>query len=443
MLMEKDDKQYQDLLDILHEELIPAMGCTEPIAVAYASAKAREVLGKIPDHIIVQVSNSIIKNVKSVIVPNTGNLKGVAASAAAGVVAGDASKKLEVIANVDSFQRDEIEKYLKTTPIDVEYLERGHIFDMIITVFAGNESAEVQITDYHTNITEIAKNGKIIFKSDGNEGSETPRVDRSFMNMKTIWDFALSVDMNDIQDTIGKQVEYNSAISEEGLKDNFGVNIGKLILSEYGKLNENVAAASSAAGSDARMSGCEMPVIINSGSGNQGLASSMPVVAYAKKCKCSEEKMYRALVLSNLTTIYQKNGIGTLSAYCGVVSAGVGAAAGISYLKVGTFDACDHTISNSLGISSGIICDGAKPSCAAKSALAVETGLLGLNMYCSDNNLKAGDGIVGSTADETIHNVWNLASKGMARTNEEIIDIMLGKESNSSVNAKSESQEGK
>jgi Uncharacterized conserved protein len=427
MKMKRKDHEFETILQILKEELIPAMGCTEPIAVAYAAASARDALGKMPDRVEAKISSSIIKNVKSVIVPNTSNLKGIAASIAAGIVAGDASQKLEVIANTKPEQQKEIENYMKNIPIVISHLERGHIFDIVVKVHSGKDSAEVQIMDYHTNIIKITRNGKVLYSKGKQSQKNEERADRSVLNMRSIWDFSAIVHPADVEDTIGKQIQYNTAISNEGLKKNYGANVGKLLIKKYGKTAENEAAASAAAGSDARMSGCEMPVIINSGSGNQGLACSMPVITYARESNFSKQKMYRALVISNLTTIYQKSGIGTLSAYCGVISAGIGAAAGISYLKIGTYEAFEKTVSNALGISSGVICDGAKPSCAAKSALAIETGLFGLNMYCSQQNLKPGDGIIGTDANDTVHNVWKIASDGMAETNDEIINVMIKK----------------
>lgn len=422
--MERNDTQFRTFLKILEEELIPAMGCTEPIAVAYASAKARKVLAHKPDHIIAEVSSSIIKNVKSVIVPNTGHMKGIAASVSAGTVAGNSEKKLEVLADVRKEQIGEIEEYMKKTPIEVKYLDRGHLFDIIITACYQCETAQVQIQDYHTNIIKISKNHEVLFEAEC-EHCETHRADRSIMNMKNIWDFAMLVKPSDVTETIGKQIIFNSAISKEGLRGNYGANIGRTLLEKYENSIENKAAASAAAGSDARMSGCEMPVIINSGSGNQGIACSMPVITYAREMNICEEKMIAALALSNLTAIYQKEGIGTLSAYCGVISAGIGAAAGISYLKVGTFDAFEHTVTNALGIASGIICDGAKPSCAAKSCLAVQTGLFSLNMYCNEQALQSGDGIIAEDTDSTVRNVWRIASEGMHSTNDTIIDLMI------------------
>ena len=417
---------YDDFLAVLKEELIPAMGCTEPIAVAYASAEARKALGVLPTRVKAQVSNSIIKNVKSVIVPNTGNLKGIEASVAAGIAAGNADRKLEVIADVTPQQRDEIERYLKETPIEVEHLERGHVFDIIITAYAGNDSAEVQVVDYHTNVTSIKKNGEVLLCKDCNEDNAS-HLDRSFMNLKSIYEFAENVKIEDLRDTIGKQIEYNTAIAKEGLTNNYGVCAGKTLLKSQPDDFASRLAATNAAGSDARMSGCEMPVVINSGSGNQGLACSMPVITYAREINASEEQLYRGLVVSNLTTIYQKNGIGTLSAYCGVISAGIGAAAGVAYLKHHCLEAVKCTVSNALGIGSGIVCDGAKPSCAIKSALAVKSGLFAMEMYENGNNLKPGDGLIGEDADDTVHNIWRLAADGMSGTNDEIIDIMIGK----------------
>ena len=425
--MNRENDQFKTLLQILREELIPAMGCTEPIAVAFAATTARNILGKIPDRVEAKISNSIIKNVKSVIVPNTHNLKGIEASVAAGIIAGNAKKKLEVLAGVSAEQQTKIKEYLLSTPIIISHLERGHVFDIIINVSVGKESAEVQISDFHTNIVKILKNGKIIFEKNNQNGQNEDHANRTVLNMKNIWDFAALATPVDVTDTIGKQIQYNSAISQEGFIKNYGANVGKLLIKKYGKSVENEAAASAAAGSDARMSGCEMPVVINSGSGNQGLACSMPVITYARRMNASKEQLYHALIISNLTTIYQKTGIGTLSAYCGVISAGIGAAAGISYLKIGSYEAFEKTVSNALAISSGVICDGAKPSCAAKSALAIETGLFGLNMYCEQQNFKSGDGIIGKDTNATVHNVWKIASDGMRKTNEEIINIMIEK----------------
>ena len=423
--MSIDKLTYDKFLAVLHEELIPAMGCTEPIAVAYASAEARKVLGKKPDRVKAEISNSIIKNVKSVIVPNTGGMKGISASVAAGMAAGDPDARLEVLASIKPEQRYQIEEFLNNVPIDVEHLERGHVFDIIITAYAGNDYAEVQIVDFHTNIVQIKKNGDVIFSNPSRMQHDA--ADRSFINFKAIFDFASEVSIIDLKDTIGKQITNNIAISHEGLLHDYGVCAGKLLM-ESGKTDiTNALAASSAAGSDARMSGCEMPVIINSGSGNQGIACSTPVITYATIANASEEEMYRALVVSNLVTIYQQDGIGTLSAYCGVISAGIGSAAGIAYLRHHSLEAIEATVSNALGISSGVVCDGAKPSCALKSALAVKTGIIGLKMYENGRNLKEGDGLIGKNGDATVKNIWRLAKQGMTETNDEIINIMLGK----------------
>ncbi|MFV0502386.1 MAG: serine dehydratase subunit alpha family protein [Lachnospirales bacterium] len=421
--MDKNDNRYTMYCNILKEELLPAMGCTEPIAIAYAGAKGREALGNLPDRVLVEVSGSIIKNVKSVIVPNTNHLKGINSSAAAGIVAGQPDKGLEVISKVRKEQILEINDFLKNIPIEIKHIDNGLIFEIILTVFKGDSYAKVHIVDYHTNIILIEKDGEAIFVK--KQENATARIDRSVLNMESIWDFANTVNINDIVEVLEKQVKYNYAIAEEGLKGNYGANIGKVSLNSY-KDVKTKAKAMAAAGSDARMNGCELPVVINSGSGNQGITCSVPIIVYAKELQVSEEKMYRALVLSNLTAIHQKTGIGTLSAYCGVVSAGIGAGVGIVYLHDGTFEDASHTIVNTLAIISGMICDGAKASCAAKIVAAIDAVLLGYDMYKQGQQFYAGDGIVEKGVEETIKNIGRLCQNGMKSTNEEIIKIMVG-----------------
>ena len=424
--MERTDKRYNAYINILKEELIPAMGCTEPIALAYAAAKAREVLGCLPDRVLVEASGSIIKNVKSVIVPNTNLLKGIPAAAAAGIVAGDPSRELEVISEVSDDKRDEMRAFLDNVKIAVEHVDFGHVFDLIVTEWKGDSFAKVRIADFHTNIVRIEKDGEVLFDRplEEKEG-EQPRTDRSLLDMEHIYDFANTVEIQDVKSLLDRQIQYNTAISEEGLLGDYGANIGSVLLRTYGNDIKVRAKAKAAAGSDARMNGCELPVIINSGSGNQGITVSVPVIEYAKELNAGKEKLYRALVLSNLTAIHQKSGIGTLSAFCGAVSAGAGAGAGIAYLIDGSLKAVSHTVVNALAIVSGIVCDGAKASCAAKIASSVDTGILGFEMYLNGQQFRGGDGIVVKGIENTIRNIARLGKEGMKGTNEEIISMMV------------------
>ena len=424
--MRKEDVKYSAYCQILKEELVPAMGCTEPIALAYGAAKAREVLGCMPDKVVIGASGSIIKNVKSVIVPNTDHLKGIPAAATAGIVAGNAEKELEVIAEVSKEDSARMREFLDTVPITVEHVDSGFTFEIIVTVYKNDSYARVRIVNYHTNIVLIEKDGEVLHNIPVAGEDESGLTDRSLLNIEDILDFANTVDIEDISEVITRQINYNTAISQEGLRGDYGANIGRVLLETYGDSVLVIAKAAAAAGSDARMNGCELPVIINSGSGNQGMTTSLPVIEYAKELGASEEQLLRALVLSNLVTIHQKTYIGRLSAFCGAVSAGAGAGAGIAYLLDGTYDVIIHTIVNALGNVSGIVCDGAKASCAAKIASAVEAGILGYHMYKNGQQFYRDDGIVGPGVEATIQNVGRLGKLGMKQTNEEIIKIMVG-----------------
>ena len=417
--MQKTEEKYGAYVQILKEELVPAMGCTEPIALAYAAAKAREVLGEMPDKVVIEASGSIIKNVKSVIVPNTDHLKGIPAAATAGIIAGKAEKELEVIASVTPEDCAKMKEFLAQIPIEVKHVDNGLTFEIGVTVFSGESYAKVRIVNYHTNIVLIEKNGEKLLEIKVEGENEEGLTDRSLLDMKSIWDFVNTVDIADIYDVLHRQIEYNTAISEEGLRGNYGANIGSVLLDMEGTNIRTRAKAKAAAGSDARMNGCELPVIINSGSGNQGMTCSLPVIEYAKELKVSEEKLYRALALSNLVAIHQKTGIGRLSAYCGAVCAGAAAGTGIAYLCGGGYAEVTHTVVNALAITSGIVCDG------AKIAAAVDAGILGYNMYIRGQQFRAGDGIVTNGADETIRNVGRLGKDGMKETNDEIISIMV------------------
>ena len=346
--MEKRNAKYTAYVQTLKEELVPAMGCTEPIALAYGAARAREVLGEMPDRVVVGASGSIIKNVKSVIVPNTDHLKGIPAAAAAGIVAGDADKELEVIASVSSEQTAQMKEFMEQVPITVEHIDNGITFDIVITLYKGVSYARVRIANYHTNIVLVEKNGEILEKKPVAGESEDGLTDRSLLNMKDILDFARTVDIEDVREVLERQIDYNWAIAEEGIRGNYGANIGSVLLDMEGESVRVRAKAMAAAGSDARMNGCELPVIINSGSGNQGITASVPVIVYAKDMKVSHETLLRALTLSNLTAIHQKTAIGRLSAYCGAVSAGAGAGAGIAYLHGGDYKEIVHTVVNAL-----------------------------------------------------------------------------------------------
>ncbi len=423
--MQKTDLKYGAYVKILEEELKPAMGCTEPIALAYAAAVARKILGEVPEKVHIGASGSIIKNVKSVIVPNTNRLKGIPAAAAAGIIGGDPDKELEVIANVSEEQIKGMRTFLENAEIVVEHVDNGLTFDIIVTLYKGESYSKVRIVNYHTNIVLIEKNGEILKEVEVQGESEEGLTDRSLLKMKDIWDFINSVDIADIKEVLDRQIQFNMAIAEEGLCGDYGANIGKVLIEMNGTDVRTRARAMAAAGSDARMNGCELPVIINSGSGNQGMTASIPVIVYAKELGVSEDKMYRALALSDLTTIHQKTPIGRLSAFCGAVSAGAGAGAGIAYLNGGDFEAVVHTVINAVAIVSGMVCDGAKASCAAKIAEAVDAGIIGYNMHIRGQNFEDGDGIVKSGIEDTILSVGRLAKEGMKETNDEILSIMI------------------
>lgn len=422
--MVKGDTKYGQYLQILREELIPAMGCTEPIAMAYAAAKARAVLGAIPEKIDIVISGNIIKNVKSVVVPNTGGLKGIAAAIAAGVAVGDADKQLEVLADVKEEDVHLVADLMKTCEMTVMKSTSDKLLDIDLHLYKGSDTVHLRITDFHTNIVLIEKNGETLLKLD-TAGEESGETDRSALNVREIIEFAECVELTEVQEMLDKQIEYNYAISEEGLSGEYGASIGKTLIATRGNDVRVRARAQAAAGSDARMSGCELPVIIVSGSGNQGMTASLPVIVYAQDMGASREKLLRALVVSNLVTIHQKTPIGRLSAFCGAISAGCGAAAGVAWLLDGSYEAVSSTITNTLGMISGTVCDGAKPSCATKIASAVEAGILGYDLYKNGKGLHGGDGILKDNVEETIESVGKLAREGMRETDSEILDIML------------------
>ncbi len=419
-----DKTIYQSYINILKEELVPAMGCTEPIAVAYCAALARKTLGCKPTHVEVLASGNIIKNVKSAVVPNTGGRRGIATAAAAGIVAGREDAELQVLAEVSSDQKAEISEYLESATFDIRESDRPYVFDIQVSVFSGGHSAKVEIAGQHTNVICIEKDGEALLRKDYEEQSDGSETDRNLLTVEKIVEFADAVNIEDVRDILKKQIDCNTAIAEEGLHGNYGANIGRILLQAYGDSVHNRAKAYAAAGSDARMNGCELPVVINSGSGNQGLTTSLPVIVYARELNVSEDKLYRALVVSNLVTIHMKTGIGRLSAYCGATSAGCGAGAGVTYLYGGGYREIAHTIVNAVAIDSGMICDGAKASCAAKIASAVEAGLLGMQMQMHGSQFYSGDGIVVKGVENTILNVGKLAREGMHETDRTILEMM-------------------
>ena len=401
------------------------MGCTEPIALAYAGAKARQVLGKRPDKVRLFVSGNIIKNVKSVVVPNTGGQHGMAAALCAGIIAGDADKELQVISKVPKELHSEIKAYMDTVDLDIQPAYSDLVFDIDVIEYAGDDCVRLRIINHHTNIVLIEKNGEKLVDLPVTESSEDQLTDKSCLTIENIVEFADCLDVEDIRAYVGEQIRCNMAIAREGLEGDWGANIGTVILRRQGTSVDKKASAYAAAGSDARMSGCEKPVMIVSGSGNQGITASVPVAVYAQETGASEEMLLKAVTLSNLVTIHQKAGIGRLSAYCGAISAGCGAGAGIAYLNGGNAHAIAHTVVNAIAILSGTICDGAKPSCAAKIAAAVDAGILGYHMYLEGQQFYGGDGIVTKGVDNTVYNIGKLAREGMRETDRTILEIML------------------
>jgi len=423
--MLKGDTTYSTYIEILREELVPAMGCTEPIAIAYCGAKARDVLGGMPDSVTLYVSGNIVKNVKSVIVPNTNGLKGIEAAAAAGIVGGKAEKILEVIAEVTEQQKDEMRSFLENCPVVVKPAEGDEALDIHMFLTKGTDTASVRISGYHTNIVLIEKNGEVLYKAGEVQADESLLADKSLLNIREIIEFANILDEEDVKKIFDRQIAYNMAIAEEGLRNSWGANVGSVLL-KYNQDLRTKAKAYAAAGSDARMSGCELPVIINSGSGNQGMTASLPVIVYAEGLNKTQEELYRALAVSNLVTIHQKSGIGRLSAYCGAISAGCGAGCGIAYLQGGDYRTIAHTLVNALAIVSGIVCDGAKASCAGKIAAAVDAGIFGYEMFLEGQQFVGGDGLVSKGVENTLVNIGRLGSVGMKETDKEIIRIMTG-----------------
>jgi L-cysteine desulfidase len=420
-----NQEKYQAYCDILKQELLAATGCTEPIAIAYAAAIARKELGKLPQTIQISLSGNIIKNVKSVIVPGTNGAKGIEAALAGGIIAGCPEKKLEVLAGLTEEDKVKLDRFLKECLIEITLADDGHAFDIQLTATAETDTVKVRILDFHTNVVRIQKNETVILDMPA-DNQAVENDNRTLLNVEDIVTFADTVQLKEVQELIEGQIKYNMRIAREGIENPYGACIGRTLLQRGADNVDIKARALAAAGSDARMNGCELPVCIVSGSGNQGITTSVPVVVYAQELKTEHEKLIRALVAANLITIHQKTGIGRLSAYCGVISAGCGCGAGIAYLHGGGYDEISHTVVNAVAILSGTVCDGAKASCAAKIAMAVEAGILGFEMYQNGQQFYGGDGIITKGVEKTIENVSRLARIGMKETDSEIMKIMIG-----------------
>jgi L-cysteine desulfidase len=420
---------YNNYLAILNEELVVAMGCTEPIAIAYASAKARQILGKMPEHCIVSCSGNIVKNAKGVTVPNSGGLKGIATAAVLGIVGGDSSRTLAVLETVTEQDIIQTQKLLAEDFCQCELLENIAGLYIMVHITAGTDSVEVVIENYHSNIVRITKNGENLFiKTDSPAAPKESRPDKSLLNMKDILAFATEVKLAEVEKLLSRQIEYNCAISQEGLDHPYGVQVGRTLMADFDVSSVKLRAkAAAAAGSDARMSGCPLPVVINSGSGNQGITVTMPVVEYAKEYGATREQLYRALIVSNLVAIHQKKYIGSLSAYCGAVSAACGSGAGIAFLLGCSYEEICTTVTNTIANIGGMVCDGAKPSCAAKIASAVDAALMALHLSRKNLVFQPGEGLVQENIEKTISDIGRMGREGMKSTDIEILNIMLGK----------------
>ena len=422
-----DKKVYDTYTALLNSELKMATGCTEPIAIAYAGARLRQVLGEIPEHCTVYCSGNIVKNVFAVTVPNSGGAKGIDTAAILGIIGGDADYVLDVLHAVTPEDVELMNKLLAEKICDCELVEGVENLYIRIEAKYGSDTAMVEIKDYHSNITRIEKNGEVLFNAEEN-ATEASSIDKTLLNVKDIFEYAGLVDLNDVKDVLLNQIKCNSAIAEEGLKNPWGSQVGRTIYEhDMGKSVWNKARAYAAAGSDARMNGCPMPVVINSGSGNQGITVSMPVYVYAKELGIDEDKMLRSLALANLISLHQKRYIGSLSAYCGAISAATASACGIAYMFGGDYSMICNVITNSINTTGGMVCDGAKSSCAAKIATALDMALLAYEMSKKERVFMPGEGLVEDNIEETIANVGRMGRDGMKSTDVEILKIMLGK----------------
>ena len=428
--MELTDFDCSQFIAILEEELVPALGCTEPIAIAYAGAHARALLGKIPDRVCIKSSGNIIKNVKSVTVPNSGNMKGIPAAAAIGIIGGNPDKGLEVLADITESDIASTKEFLEKIPCKVSLLDTVASLHFIVEVFAGSDSASVEIIHQHTNIVHTTKNGKDVLSVPFDPASANAALtDRSGLSVKKILEFADTIDLNRVRPILERQIDYNTRIAQEGLEHRYGINAGANLLkaaeAEQAVTLKIRAQAAAAAGSDARMSGCTLPVVTNSGSGNQGLTASLPVIVFAEEKKLPHDKLLRGLLVSNLIAIHQKTRIGRLSAYCGAVSAGCGSGAAVTYLSGGSYEQVCETITNTLAVVSGIVCDGAKPSCASKIATSVDAALNAHYLAMQNRVFEPGEGIVKGDIEKTIAGVGAVAADGMRETDKVILRIMV------------------
>ena len=420
-----DSALYQNYLEILRQELVPALGCTEPIAIAYAAAKARELLGEFPDSMEMKLSGNIIKNVKGVTVPNSGGQKGIETAAVLGLVGGRADKALEVLEEINQDHIRRARKLVEDGICSCALAENVPNLYISAKAIKDGHCAEVVIAGQHTNIVKMEKDGKILFQKDIRTADPDKEADKSRLTVKDILDFADQVQIEDISEIIEQQIRLNTAIAQEGLDNNYGAQIGKTLMHVWGKGVTTRACARAAAGSDARMGGCSMPVVINSGSGNQGITVSLPVIVYAEEWEVSREKLYRSLVVSNLVAIHQKYYIGSLSAYCGAVSAACGAGAGITYMYGGSCHQVSLTIINTLGNVGGIVCDGAKPSCAAKIASSVDAALMAFHLSIQNKSFHPGEGIIKGDVEDTIKSMGYIGRVGMRATDTEILNVMI------------------
>lgn len=428
--MELTDFDCGQFIAILQEELVPALGCTEPIAIAYAGAHARALLGKIPDRVCIKSSGNIIKNVKSVTVPNSGNMKGIPAAAAIGIIGGNPDKGLEVLADITEADIIRTKEFLEQVPCKVSLLDTVASLHFIVEVFGGADSASVEIIHQHTNIVRTTKNGKEVMSVPFDPASANAALtDRSGLSVKKILAFADTIDLNRVRPILERQIEYNTRIAQEGLEHRYGINAGANLLkaaeAERAVTVKIRAQAAAAAGSDARMSGCTLPVVTNSGSGNQGLTASLPVIVFAEEKKLPHDRLLRGLLVSNLIAIHQKTRIGRLSAYCGAVSAACGSGAAVTYLSGGSYEQVCETITNTLAVVSGIVCDGAKPSCASKIASSVDAALNAHYLAMQNRVFQAGEGIVKGDIEKTIAGVGSVAADGMRETDKVILRIMV------------------
>ena len=428
--MELTDFDCNQFIAILQEELVPALGCTEPIAIAYAGAHARALLGKIPDRVCIKSSGNIIKNVKSVTVPNSGNMKGIPAAAAIGIIGGNPDKGLEVLADITESDITRTKEFLEKIPCKVSLLDTVASLHFIVEVFAGADSASVEIIHQHTNIVRTTKNGKDVLSVPFDPASANAALtDRSGLSVKKILEFADTIDLDRVRPILERQIDYNTRIAQEGLEHRYGINAGANLLkaaeAERAVTVKIRAQAAAAAGSDARMSGCTLPVVTNSGSGNQGLTASLPVIVFAEEKKLPHDKLLRGLLVSNLIAIHQKTRIGRLSAYCGAVSAACGSGAAVTYLSGGSYEQVCETITNTLAVVSGIVCDGAKPSCASKIATSVDAALNAPYIAMQNRVFEPGEGIVKGDIEKTIAGVGAVAADGMRETDKVILRIMV------------------